>query len=71
MIVLDGSKVWQNQERLPPSDLVTLFSHYLDVTTPVSQTLLALLAAHAQEEEEKCRLQLLATVLIHNYPAEC
>jgi len=58
----DGNKVWQNQERLPPSDLATLFSHFLDITTPASQTLLALLAAHAQVEEEKCRLQLLATV---------
>lgn len=58
----DGTKVWQNQERLPQCDLRTLLSNYLDITTPASQTLLALLAAHASSEEDKRHLQLLATV---------
>ncbi|XP_045033891.1 nitric oxide synthase-like protein [Daphnia magna] len=57
----DGGKTWQNQERLPACNLRTLLSHYLDITTPTSQTLLALLAAHASAEEDKRRLQLLAT----------
>ena len=58
----DGGKTWQNQERLPACNLRTLLSHYLDITTPASQTLLALFAAHASSEEDKRRLQLLATV---------
>ncbi len=61
-IGIDGGKTWQNQERLPACSFRTLLSHYLDITTPASQTLLALLAAHASSEEDKRRLQLLATV---------
>lgn len=59
---VDGGKTWQNQERLPACNLRTLLSHYLDITTTASQTLLALLAAHASSEEDKRCLQLLATV---------
>lgn len=61
-LAIDGGKTWQNQERLPACSFRTLLSHYLDITTPTSQTLLALLAAHASSEEDKRRLQLLATV---------
>ena len=60
--IADGGKIWQNQERLPACNLRTMLSHYLDITTPASQTLLALFAAHASAEEDKRRLQLLATV---------
>jgi len=57
----DGGKVWQNQERLPNCNLKTLFSNYMDITTPPSQTLLALLGAHAKDDEDKAKLKLLAT----------
>lgn len=63
----DGGKIWQNQERLPVCSLRTLLSHYLDITTPASHALLALLAAHASAEEDKRRLQLLATVPTYRY----
>ena len=54
--------MWQNQERLPNCNLKTLFSNYMDITTPPSQTLLALLGAHAKDDEDKAKLKLLATV---------
>ena len=59
----DGSKVWKNQERLPVADLKTLLSKYIDITTPPTPTLLALMAAHAIDENDQRRLQLLATVI--------
>jgi len=57
----DGSKVWKDQERLPTCDLKMLLSKYFDITTPPTPTLLALMASHALDDDDKRRLQLLAT----------
>ena len=62
---IDGGKVWQTQERLPPCDLRTLLSRYVDIAAPASQAILALLAAHALADADKKRLQLLATVFYY------
>jgi len=57
--------VWENEERLPACDLKTLLSRYIDIAAPASQAVLALLAAHASNEDDKKQLQLLATVFFH------
>ena len=62
LLHLDGAKVWQDQGRLPICDLNMLLSRYIDITTPPTQRLLALMASHAVDEDDKRRLQLLATV---------
>ena len=58
--------MWKNQERLPACDLKTLLSHYIDITAPASQTVLAVLAAHALNEDDKMQLNLLSTVLFYH-----
>jgi len=62
--LIGGGKLWENQERLPACDLKTLLSRYIDIATPASQAVLALLAAHALTEDDKKQLQLLANVLL-------
>ena len=63
--LIGGGKLWENQERLPACDLKTLLSRYIDIATPASQAVLALLAAHASTEDDKKQLQLLANVLLN------
>ena len=67
LLHLDGAKVWQDQGRLPICDLNMLLSRYIDITTPPTQRLLALMASHAVDEDDKRRLQLLATVKWNHY----
>ena len=63
--------MWEKQERLPACDLKTLLSRYIVITAPASQAVLALLGAHAMEDADKNKLQLLATVRIQEFYNIC
>ena len=55
-------KSWEPHERLPPCTLRTLFSRFLDITTPPTPNLLQHFASLATDPEDQRRLTLLATV---------
>lgn len=55
-------KTWEPHERLPPCSLRTLFSRFLDITTPPTPNLLQHFASLATDPEDERRLTLLATV---------
>jgi nitric-oxide synthase len=55
-------KTWEPHERLPPCTLRTLFSRFLDITTPPTPNLLQHFASVATDPEDQRRLTLLATV---------
>jgi sulfite reductase alpha subunit-like flavoprotein len=55
-------KTWEPHERLPPCTLRTLFSRFLDITTPPTPNLLQHFASLATDPEDQQRLTLLATV---------
>lgn len=54
-------KDWENHEKLPACSLRTLFTRFLDITTPPSRQLLTLLATFCSVKAEEERLQKLAT----------
>ncbi|EEB12398.1 Nitric-oxide synthase, salivary gland, putative [Pediculus humanus corporis] len=54
---------WESHDRLPACSLKTLFTRFLDITTPPSPNLLQYLASVAKNETEKQKLQKLATDL--------
>jgi nitric-oxide synthase len=54
-------KSWEPHERLPPCTLRTLFSRFLDITTPPTPNLLQHFASLATDPEDQRRLTLLAT----------
>ncbi|XP_049776657.1 nitric oxide synthase, salivary gland [Schistocerca cancellata] len=54
-------KNWEPHERLPPCSLRTLFTRFLDITTPPTPDLLQHFASIASDPEDKRRLNLLAT----------
>ncbi|KDR21429.1 nitric oxide synthase, salivary gland isoform X2 [Zootermopsis nevadensis] len=54
-------KTWEPHERLPPCTLRTLFSRFLDLTTPPTPNLLQHFASVATDPEDQSRLTLLAT----------
>ncbi|XP_069669172.1 nitric oxide synthase, salivary gland isoform X2 [Periplaneta americana] len=54
-------KTWEPHERLPPCSLRTLFSRFLDITTPPTPNLLQHFASLATDQEDQRRLTLLAS----------
>ncbi|GLV41924.1 Nitric oxide synthase [Carabus blaptoides fortunei] len=54
-------KTWVAHEKLPALPLREILSRFLDITTPVSPNILQQFAAIATDEEDKQRLNLLAT----------
>ncbi|KAJ9597797.1 hypothetical protein L9F63_011405 [Diploptera punctata] len=54
-------KTWEPHERLPPCSLRTLFTRFLDITTPPTPNLLQHFASLATDPEDQRRLTLLAT----------
>ncbi|NP_001098407.1 nitric oxide synthase 2a, inducible [Danio rerio] len=54
-------KRWQTDERLPACTLVQALTYFLDVTTPPSQSLLRKLSTAADQEEDRKRLEALAS----------
>jgi nitric-oxide synthase len=55
-------KTWEPHERLPPCTIRTLFTRFLDITTPPTPNLLQHFASVATDPEDQRRLTLLATV---------
>ena len=55
-------KTWEPHERLPPCSLRTVFTRFLDITTPPTPNLLQHFASLATDPEDQRRLTLLATV---------
>ncbi|KAJ4437856.1 hypothetical protein ANN_13795 [Periplaneta americana] len=55
-------KTWEPHERLPPCSLRTLFSRFLDITTPPTPNLLQHFASLATDQEDQRRLTLLASI---------
>nr|CBV37021.3 nitric oxide synthase [Stramonita haemastoma] len=58
---LGSSKNWTAYEKMPTCSMRTAFSRFLDVSTPPSQAFLQLLATLASRDQDKQRLELLAT----------
>ncbi|XP_063238129.1 nitric oxide synthase, salivary gland [Bacillus rossius redtenbacheri] len=54
-------KTWESHYRLPPCSLRTLFTRFLDITTPPTPNLLQQLAAAASDPEDSRRLMRLVT----------
>ncbi|CAG2057145.1 unnamed protein product [Timema podura] len=54
-------KTWEPHERLPACSLRTLFTKFLDITTPPDPNLLQHFSSVATDPEEQQRLRLLAT----------
>ncbi|XP_017771545.1 PREDICTED: nitric oxide synthase, salivary gland [Nicrophorus vespilloides] len=54
-------KTWVDHEKIPACSLRSLFSEYLDITTPPTPNLLQQFASIATDEEDQRRLTLLAT----------
>ncbi|ROL51390.1 Nitric oxide synthase, inducible [Anabarilius grahami] len=52
---------WQTDERIPACTLVQALTYFLDVTTPPSQSLLRKLSTVAGQEEDRKRLEALAS----------
>lgn len=55
---------WQKDERIPACTLVQALTYFLDVTTPPSQSLLRKLSTVAVQEEDRKRLEALASVIL-------
>lgn len=60
---LSEEKRWQTDERIPACTLVQALTYFLDVTTPPSQSLLRKLSTVASQEEDRKRLDALASVI--------
>lgn len=59
---------WQTDERIPACTLVQALTYFLDVTTPPSQSLLRKLSTVAGQEEDRKRLEALASVIaLHSF----
>jgi len=54
---------WQKDECIPACTLVQALTYFLDVTTPPSQSLLRKLSTVAGQEEDRKRLEALASVI--------
>ncbi|CAL4076770.1 unnamed protein product, partial [Meganyctiphanes norvegica] len=52
---------WEPHGRLPSASVREMLTRYLDITTPPSTNLLNILAEFAQDNDQKSRLELLAT----------
>ncbi|XP_045593279.2 nitric oxide synthase, salivary gland [Procambarus clarkii] len=52
---------WEHHPHLPVASIRSLLSRFLDITTPPSPAFLALLAAHATNNRQACRLTQLAS----------
>jgi len=55
-------KSWDSHPKLPAVSIRTLFSRFLDITTPPAPSVLRLLASTAQDEDEMNVLNGLAAV---------
>jgi len=55
-------RTWIEHERLPQTTVNDLLTRYLDITTPPSPNFLRLLSLHAQDNTEREKLELLASV---------
>ncbi|KAL0272500.1 UNVERIFIED_CONTAM: hypothetical protein PYX00_005440 [Menopon gallinae] len=55
------TEVWEAHERLPRCSLRTMFTRFLDITTPPSPNLLQYFASTAEDASDKDRLLALAT----------
>ncbi len=60
---LSEEKRWQTDERIPACTLVQALTYFLDVTTPPSQSLLRKLSTVTSQEEDRKRLEALASVI--------
>lgn len=58
---------WEEHDRLPRCSLRTMFTRFLDITTPPSPNLLGYLASVATDKNEKEKLHHLATVCPSHY----
>lgn len=56
-------KKWQADERIPACTLTQALTYFIDVTTPPSQSLLRKLSKVAGQEEDRKRLEALASVI--------
>lgn len=62
-MLVGSSKNWTPFEKMPVCSMRTALTHFLDVTTPPTQTFLQLLATLATRDMDKDRLEQLAKVL--------
>lgn len=60
---LSEEKRWLTDDRIPACTLVQALTYFLDVTTPPSQSLLRKLSTVAGQEEDRKRLEALASVI--------
>lgn len=54
---------WKPHERIPALSMRIALTRYLDITTPPGQQFLRVLATMAEDETDKRKIQLLATVM--------
>lgn len=56
------TQTWEPHERLPSASVRELLTRYLDITTPPTPNFLHILAECAQDNDQRTRLDQLATV---------
>lgn len=56
------TQTWEPHERLPSASVRELLTRYLDITTPPTPNFLHVLAEYAHDNDERTRLDQLATV---------
>lgn len=55
-------KSWKQFEKIPTATMKTMFSRFLDITTPPSQELLKQLVSQATRDNDKIKIENLANV---------
>lgn len=55
------TRTWESHEKIPTCSLRTLLTRFMDITSPPSRQFLTFLSGYCEEDEDKKKMEILAT----------